>query len=90
MALNITIPENVLLQPVITVFGIGGAGGNAVNNMQKSSLNGVEFVVANTDAQALAFAEGPKKIQLGVNSTRGMGAGATPHIGKLAAEESRE
>jgi cell division protein FtsZ len=90
MALDITPPENVILHPVITVFGVGGAGGNAINNMQRANLNGVEFVVANTDAQALSFSESRNKIQLGVNATRGMGAGATPHVGKIAAEESAE
>ncbi|MBE1237523.1 cell division protein FtsZ [Phaeovibrio sulfidiphilus] len=76
--------------PNIIVFGVGGAGGNAVNNMISSSLNGVEFVVANTDAQALANSLATNRIQLGVDTTRGLGAGSEPEVGRLAAEENEE
>ncbi|HLI65124.1 MAG TPA: cell division protein FtsZ, partial [Caulobacteraceae bacterium] len=76
------------LKPRIVVFGVGGAGGNAVNNMIESGLEGVEFVVANTDAQQLAFAKTERRIQLGVTVTQGLGAGAHPEIGMSAAEES--
>jgi cell division protein FtsZ len=75
------------LRPRITVFGVGGAGGNAVNNMIRANLEGVEFVVANSDAQALAGNLAERKLQLGVNITRGLGAGAKPEVGKAAAEE---
>lgn len=78
------------LRPKITVFGVGGAGTNAVNNMMRSQLQGVEFVVANTDAQALSMALPEKKIQLGVQLTQGLGAGARPDVGRRAAEESLE
>lgn len=77
-------------QPRITVFGVGGAGGNAVNNMILSELGGVEFVVANTDAQALENSLCERKLQLGATVTRGLGAGARPEIGKAAAEEQIE
>jgi len=76
------------LKPKITVIGVGGAGGNAVNNMINSNLEGCEFLVCNTDAQALEGNSSPHKIQLGVNVTRGLGAGANPEIGRAAAEES--
>jgi cell division protein FtsZ len=76
------------LKPKITVIGVGGAGGNAVNNMINSNLEGCEFLVCNTDAQALEGNTSPHKIQLGVNVTRGLGAGANPEIGRAAAEES--
>lgn len=75
------------LRPRITVFGVGGAGGNAVNNMIRASLEGVEFVVANSDAQALSNNLAERKLQLGVNLTRGLGAGAKPDIGRASAEE---
>lgn len=75
------------LKPRITVFGVGGAGGNAVNNMIRSKLEGVEFVVANTDAQALINSAAQNRIQLGLGITRGLGAGARPDVGKAAAEE---
>lgn len=78
------------LKPKITVFGIGGAGGNAVNNMIKSKLEGVDFVVANTDAQALVNSFCDRKIQLGLDITRGLGAGARPDVGRAAAEEVLE
>ena len=75
------------LSPKITVFGVGGAGGNAVNNMIRQKLRGVDFVVANTDAQALLNSLADNKIQLGLDITRGLGAGARPDIGRAAAEE---
>lgn len=74
----------------IKVFGIGGGGGNAVNNMIRSGLKGVEFICANTDAQALKSALAPGKIQLGAECTKGLGAGANPEVGQAAAEESAE
>jgi cell division protein FtsZ len=81
-------PATKELKPRIVVFGVGGAGGNAVNNMIESGLQGVEFVVANTDAQQLAFSKTDKRIQLGANVTQGLGAGAHPEVGMSAAEES--
>ncbi|MFN4025064.1 MAG: cell division protein FtsZ [Hyphomonas sp.] len=78
------------LRPRIVVFGVGGAGGNAVNNMIDGNLQGVEFVVANTDAQALTRSRAETKLQLGMETTRGLGAGARPEIGARAAEESIE
>jgi cell division protein FtsZ len=78
------------LKPRITVVGVGGAGGNAVNNMINSHLEGCEFLVCNTDAQALEGNNSAHKIQLGINVTRGLGAGANPEIGRAAAEESIE
>jgi cell division protein FtsZ len=90
MNLNLKLPENLILKPVIVVFGVGGAGGNAVNNMISSQLQGVNFVVANTDAQALEHSLADNKIQLGATTTRGLGAGASPEIGAAAAEESRD
>ena len=74
------------LKPKIIVFGVGGAGSNAVSNMIKSNLDGVEFWVANTDAQALETSMSTNKIQLGVTSTCGLGAGSNPEIGRMAAE----
>jgi cell division protein FtsZ len=81
-------PQTTELKPRIVVFGIGGAGGNAVNNMIEAGLEGVEFVVANTDAQQLQFAKTDRRIQLGVQVTQGLGAGAHPEVGMSAAEES--
>ncbi|HEX5776348.1 MAG TPA: cell division protein FtsZ [Caulobacteraceae bacterium] len=81
-------PQTTELKPRIVVFGVGGAGGNAVNNMIEAGLEGVEFVVANTDAQQLAFAKTDRRIQLGVQVTQGLGAGAHPEVGMSAAEES--
>ena len=78
------------LKPRITVFGVGGAGGNAVNNMIDKNLEGVEFVVANTDAQALAQSRAGAKIQMGLKVTEGLGAGARPTVGAAAAEETIE
>ena len=76
------------MRPRITVIGVGGAGGNAVNNMIRSELQGVEFLVANTDAQALGLSDAPNRIRLGANLTNGLGAGAEPDIGRSAAEEA--
>ncbi len=90
MVLNFKVPENIILKPVITVFGIGGAGGNAVNNMLLAKLQGANFVVANTDAQSLEHSLCDNKIQLGVTITKGLGAGASPEIGAKAAEESSD
>jgi cell division protein FtsZ len=90
MALNLTVPEQDDLRPKITVFGVGGAGGNAVNNMIEKALDGVEFVVANTDAQALTQNRSPAKVQMGLKVTEGLGAGARPQVGAAAAEESIE
>ncbi len=88
MAIHFSAPRITELKPRIVVFGVGGAGGNAVNNMIETGLEGVEFVVANTDAQQLAFAKTERRIQLGVTVTQGLGAGAHPEIGMSAAEES--
>lgn len=89
MSINIHIPNKAQnLRPMITVVGVGGAGGNAVNNMIASSLEGCTFIVANTDAQALDASLCDKRIQLGINQTQGLGAGAMPAIGRSAAEES--
>ena len=88
MTINLTIPDIQELKPRITVFGVGGAGGNAVNNMIASGLTGVDFVCANTDAQALALSSAQRIIQLGVSVTEGLGAGSHPEVGRAAAEES--
>src|SRR5580700_151876 len=88
MAINLTIPEAQELRPRITVLGVGGAGGNAVNNMIEAGLEGVDFVVANTDAQALAQSKATRRIQLGATTTEGLGAGAQPEVGRAGAEES--
>jgi len=91
MALNLTMTsEREELKPRITVFGVGGAGGNAVNNMIDKMLEGVEFVVANTDAQALQQSRAGARIQMGVKATEGLGAGARPTVGAAAAEETIE
>ena len=90
MTLNLSVSEKDELKPRITVFGVGGAGGNAVNNMIEKQLKGVDFVVANTDAQALQQSQSSQKIQLGVKVTEGLGAGARASIGASAAEESIE
>lgn len=88
MSLNISLPGSLDMKPKIAVLGIGGAGGNAVNNMIASNLEGVEFWVANTDAQALEHSLTSNRIQLGTIATRGLGAGSHPEVGKAAAEES--
>ncbi len=90
MTLNLTMPGREDLKPRITVFGVGGAGGNAVNNMIEKELDGVDFVVANTDAQALQQSNAESLIQLGVKVTEGLGAGARASVGASAAEESIE
>jgi cell division protein FtsZ len=90
MAIHLSAPRATELKPRIVVFGIGGAGGNAVNNMIDSGLEGVEFVVANTDAQQLQFAKTERRVQLGVSITQGLGAGAHPEVGMSAAEESED
>ena len=84
--INFLPPTGPELKPRITVIGVGGAGGNAVNNMINSQLAGVEFIVANTDAQALQQAKTDRRIQLGVTTTQGLGAGSRPDIGRSAAE----
>ncbi len=88
MSINLTVPKNQELKPRITVFGVGGAGGNAVNNMIEAGLEGCDFVVANTDAQALQMSSADRRIQLGENITEGLGAGSRPEIGCAAAEEA--
>jgi cell division protein FtsZ len=88
MSIKITVPNLSELKPRITVFGVGGAGGNAVNNMIESRLEGVEFVVANTDAQALLQNAATKRVQMGTALTQGLGAGSQPQIGAAAAEEA--
>ena len=88
MSLSLVKPQHTELKPRIVVFGVGGAGGNAVNNMIDAGLEGVEFVVANTDAQHLSFAKTDRRIQLGETITQGLGAGAHPEVGMNAAEES--
>jgi cell division protein FtsZ len=91
MALNLIMnAQQPELKPRITVFGVGGAGGNAVNNMIDQQLEGVEFVVANTDAQALQQSKATSRIQMGVKVTEGLGAGARPTVGAAAAEETIE
>ncbi|QEW21417.1 Cell division protein FtsZ [Marinibacterium anthonyi] len=90
MTLNLSMPGQEELKPRITVFGVGGAGGNAVNNMIEKELDGVDFVVANTDAQALQQSSAPARVQLGVKVTEGLGAGARASVGAAAAEESIE
>ncbi|WP_194096102.1 cell division protein FtsZ [Marivivens aquimaris] len=90
MALNLSMPGQEELKPRITVFGVGGAGGNAVNNMIEKQLEGVEFVVANTDAQALQQSKSEARIQMGLKVTEGLGAGARASVGAAAAEESIE
>ena len=89
MTINLTVPQNMQeLRPRITVVGVGGAGCNAVNNMINADLEGVDFLVANTDGQALAHSKASRKIQLGSAITQGLGAGSKPEIGRAAAEES--
>jgi cell division protein FtsZ len=87
MSINLSTPDIRELKPRITVFGTGGAGGNAVNNMITSGLQGCEFVVANTDAQALTASKAERVIQMGVQVTEGLGAGSQPEVGRAAAEE---
>ena len=87
MTIKLHKPDITELKPRITVFGVGGGGGNAVNNMITAGLQGVDFVVANTDAQALTMAKSERIIQLGINVTEGLGAGSQPEVGRAAAEE---
>ena len=91
MAIKLAVGDTnfTQLKPRITVIGVGGGGGNAISNMMSKKLEGVDFVVANTDAQALALSPATRKIQLGLEITQGLGAGARPEIGKLAAEEAK-
>ena len=93
MSINLSVPLETVtpeLKPKLTVIGVGGAGGNAVNNMIRRELEGVDFVVANTDAQALQHSQAEARIQLGPNLTQGLGAGSQPQIGRAAAEEAIE
>jgi len=90
MSIKLQLPKVTDLKPRITVIGVGGAGGNAVNNMIASGLNGVDYIVANTDAQALATSSAERRIQLGISLTEGLGAGSKPEIGQAAAEEAIE
>ena len=91
MTINLSVPQTMQeLRPRITVVGVGGAGGNAVNNMISADLDGVDFLVANTDGQALAHSLAGRKIQLGTAITQGLGAGSKPDVGRAAAEESIE
>ena len=93
MSINLNVPEQSdtqQLKPKLTVIGVGGAGGNAVNNMINSELEGVDFIVANTDAQALVQSKTERRIQLGASITQGLGAGSRPEVGRAAAEEAIE
>ncbi len=92
MAMSLSLPTQVdpELRPRITVIGVGGAGGNAVSNMIRANLSGVEFIVTNTDAQAMSQTLAESRIQLGTQTTRGLGAGARPEVGRAAAEEAIE
>lgn len=92
MSINLGVADTTVadLKPRIAVIGVGGGGGNAVNNMMAQNLEGVDFIVANTDAQALSNSSAGTKIQLGLEITRGLGAGARPEVGKSAAEEARD
>src|SRR5712672_4519541 len=88
MTINLKLPDIRELKPRLTVFGVGGAGGNAVNNMITAGLLGCDFVVANTDAQALTMSKAERIIQMGVAVTEGLGAGSQPEVGRAAAEEA--
>ncbi len=88
MSINLKIPDIREMKPRITVFGVGGAGGNAVNNMIAAGLQGVDFVVANTDAQALTSSKAERIVQMGSQVTEGLGAGSQPEVGRAAAEET--
>jgi cell division protein FtsZ len=87
MTINLNVPDIRELKPRITVFGVGGAGGNAVNNMITAGLQGVDFVVANTDAQALTMSKAQRIVQMGTQVTQGLGAGSQPDVGAAAAQE---
>ncbi len=86
MSINLTVPDDNSqpLKPKLTVIGVGGAGGNAVNNMIRAELEGVDFIVANTDAQALSQSNTQRRVQLGVRLTEGLGAGSRPEVGRAA------
>ena len=88
MSIDFVRPEVDELRPRISVIGVGGAGGNAIANMIRSDVMGVEFLVANTDAQALNASAADRRIQLGLKITQGLGAGSRPEIGRAAAEET--
>jgi cell division protein FtsZ len=88
MSVKLSVPATKELKPRILVFGVGGAGSNAVNNMIAAELAGVEFVAANTDAQALSYSRAERRVQLGVGVTQGLGAGSRPDVGRAAAEEA--
>jgi len=90
MTIEFTSPELTELTPKITVFGVGGASGNAVNNMVNAARKGVDFVYANTDAQALSLSLAEQKIKLGAELTQGSGAGARPEVGRADAEETMD
>ena len=90
MAIEFLRPEVDELKPRISVIGVGGAGGNAIANMIASEVQGVDFIVANTDAQALNASPAESRIQLGMKITQGLGAGSRPEIGRAAAEETME
>ncbi|MBT5660293.1 MAG: cell division protein FtsZ, partial [Rhodospirillaceae bacterium] len=91
MTINLSVPvRQAELKPRITVIGIGGAGGNAIDNMIRDGMEGVEFIATNTDAQALAGSEAQRKIQLGAAITQGLGAGSRPDIGRAAADETMD
>ncbi len=90
MSINLQLPKLTDLRPRITVVGVGGAGGNAINNMIAAGLSGVDFVAANTDSQALSVSSAEHRIQLGINLTEGLGAGSKPEIGEAAAEEATD
>ena len=88
MSINIGPPSVDELKPKIAVIGVGGAGGNAIANMIAANVEGVDFIVANTDAQALNSSPAEHRIQLGSDITEGLGAGARPEVGRAAAEET--
>jgi cell division protein FtsZ len=90
MSIDFIRPEVDELRPRISVIGVGGAGGNAVANMMRADVQGVDFIVANTDAQALNSSTADRRIQLGLKITQGLGAGSRPEIGRAAAEETLE
>ena len=88
MTINIKAPDIKELKPRILVLGVGGAGGNAINGMIDAGLQGVEFIAVNTDAQDLKLSKATTKVQMGINLTKGLGAGAKLDIGQAAADES--
>src|SRR5260370_39901590 len=89
MSINLSVPRDEHeMKPRISVVGVGGAGGNAVNNMIRSNLIGCEFLICNTDAQAMMQNLAERRIQLGISVTRGLGAGSRPDVGRAAAEEA--